>query len=171
MIDERLMTVFDEMVKFLVPGETVVIPKKQIASLLEPDFTRQEIETAVNELKLNELLQIKYQDAETFCLLLLPKGERENEYRENLREAGRRRERERMMLESEGAKPAEPDGAARADERPAPRAFERRAEIAPAIAGRPALPRKIMLSAFLSAFLGSFLAGAIMCAVILLALR
>ena len=100
MFNERIMNVFDAVMKYLTAGEYVVVPKTNVRDALE-GFSQAEIDTALNTLQMNELIQIRYADSEVYCLTVLPKGIREDERREEAREEERRKQ---ALLEAERAK-------------------------------------------------------------------
>lgn len=104
------MTVFDAVMKYITAGEYVVVPKTNVRDALD-GYSQAEIDTALNTLQMNELIQIRYADSEVYCLTVLPKGIREDERREEAREAERRKQ---AMLAAERAKREEEAKAAAA---------------------------------------------------------
>ena len=91
MLNDKIMSVFDAAMKYLSAGEFVVVPKSDIRDALGDALTQNEIDAAFNALQMNELLQIRYADSDVYCLTVLPKGIREDERREEIREAERKK--------------------------------------------------------------------------------
>ena len=92
MLNEKIMSVFDAVMKYLSAGEYVVVPKSDVREALDGALTQSEIDASMNALQMNELVQIRYADSEVYCLTVLPKGIREDERREEQREEQRRKE-------------------------------------------------------------------------------
>ena len=82
--EERMMKVFDAVTEYVAVGESTVVPKGKIREKCE-GFTQREIDSALNTLQVNGLMEIKYADGEVYCLGLLPRGVLERDKRERAR--------------------------------------------------------------------------------------
>ena len=102
--EERMMAVFDAVAKYVQVGEYTVVPKSNIREDLT-DFTQREIDSSVNTLQVNGLLEVKYVDAEVYCVGVLPKGVLEREKREKARQEAERLAA-RLAAEEEARKAA-----------------------------------------------------------------
>ena len=74
MLTETNLSVFDAVMTFLEGGDYVVIARGELKALLPEKMTQAEINTSLTSLQTNELVKIRYSDAEVYCLALLPKG-------------------------------------------------------------------------------------------------
>lgn len=166
MLNDKIMSVFDAAMKYLSAGEFVVVPKSDIRDALGDALTQNEIDAAFNALQMNELLQIRYADSDVYCLTVLPKGIREDERREEIREA----ERKEAALEAEEEAKRAAAAADGSDESVSD-ADGKNADVesvdVPKTVVKPFSYVKAAIVCGLSAFLGAFIAGMIALAAII----
>lgn len=112
MTREKIMSVFDVLVEYLLQEEAVVLPKAKLKEEIG-DLTVAEIDAIVNTLQLNELIKLKYVDSDVYCMGILPAGIREKEKRDAEKKAEEERlkrlqeEEEKRRLEEEKARQAD----------------------------------------------------------------
>ena len=166
MLNDKIMSVFDAAMKYLSAGEFVVVPKSDIRDALGDALTQNEIDAAFNALQMNELLQIRYADSDVYCLTVLPKGILEDERREEIREA----ERKKAALEAEEEAKRAAAAADGSDESVSD-ADGKNADVesvdVPKTVVKPFSYVKAAIVCGLSAFLGAFIAGMIALAAII----
>ncbi len=74
MLDKKAYSVLEFVVNSSDGGESVVLEKQEILDALDDTINEEDLEYCIEDLALNEMLGVKYQDSNLYVLMPLPKG-------------------------------------------------------------------------------------------------
>lgn len=69
--NERILTALASMTE---ENENLVVAKKEILDVLDNDIGVEELDKRLEALEVNDMIVVRYSDAENYCLALRPKG-------------------------------------------------------------------------------------------------
>lgn len=74
MLEKNAFKILGVIASMAVEGENLVVEKREIISQISVDMTIEELDNNIEALEVNDMIAIRYSDANLYCVALRPKG-------------------------------------------------------------------------------------------------